>query len=279
MRTLQKAPDEKKGILDQGWMTFLLLFLFLILVAIFLIALKNPEFLTKLFKKESQVPPPPPPPRLLVPPIIISSALKIGNRKQETGNRKEKSESRKQKAESRKRSLFAFCLLPSAFYLLFPVSCFLFPVSCLLIVGCGYVSTSEYLSHIKSINIPMVTNRTVEYGLDEEVTKSITDRFRRRWGEGNDLLFTITITDFKYEPIKFDANNFPEQYSLIIKLDYTLEDRIEGKTISDKKDYIQRHDFYVVQGRGEEPENEKTAKERLLRELAEQLYSDLAEQW
>lgn len=125
----------------------------------------------------------------------------------------------------------------------------------------------------------MATNKTVEYGLDEEVTKSITDRFRRWKSEGNDLLFTITITDFKYEPIKFDANNFPEQYSLIIKLDYNLDDRIEGKVISEKKDYIYRHNFYVVQGRGEEPENEKTAREKLLRELAEQLYSDLAEQW
>lgn len=232
----RKDLNQNRGILDRGWMTFLLLLLLLALVAIFVIALKNPELLTKPFKREPEAPSPP---KLIVLPMIISS---VG---------------RKRNSTSPHRLII----------LLFPL------------VACGYVSTSEYLSHIKTINIPMATNRTVEYGLEGEVTKSITDRFRRRWGEGNDLMFTITITDFKPEPIKFDTNNFPEQYSYMIKLDYTLEDRVQNKVISDKEGYVQRHNFYVVQGRGEEPETEKIAREKLLEELAEQLYSDLAEQW
>jgi len=149
------------------------------------------------------------------------------------------------------------------------------------ILSCGYVSTSNYLKHIETINIPIVTVETpeVEYGFDEQVTNALRDRFRSKWQEGGDSALTITIKDYRIDPIRFDANNQPEQFRMRLFLDYNFYDNKKDKIIDSKKDYVQTHDFFVVSGIGEEPETKEVATEKLVKELCDDLYSSLAEQW
>ena len=86
-------------------------------------------------------------------------------------------------------------------------------IPCLLltavIFSCGYYSTSNYLPHIDTINIPLVTVETpeVDIGFDEQVTQALRDKFRSKWQEGGDSVLTMTIKDYRIDPISFDANN------------------------------------------------------------------------
>ncbi|MCD6505440.1 LptE family protein [Candidatus Poribacteria bacterium] len=149
----------------------------------------------------------------------------------------------------------------------------------LTLLGCGYVTKSNYLPHIKSIYIMPVENQSPLFEDEEALTEALRREFRKKWGPGGDSTLKVTIKEFKVEPISFDVNNFPEQYRMTLVIDYTFEDNVKKRIIDSKQDYVESHDFYVVQGRGVEPETEEEAKAKLIEELARDLYNNLAEQW
>ena len=155
------------------------------------------------------------------------------------------------------------------------------------ILSCGYVSTSSYLEHIKTITVSRVDiqDPDIAYDVtsgrpyDEIVRESLNRRFNQKWRDGNDSQLDLTILDYRLEPWSYDANNQPEQFRMSLVIDYTFTDRVRNKIIDRKDNYVQIHDFYVVSGRGEQPETREEAKARLIQELTDDLYSTLAEQW
>lgn len=160
------------------------------------------------------------------------------------------------------------------------------PSFCLLLIpllpafiSCGYVTKSAYLEHIRSIYIAPVENQSPLFEDEEALTEALRSEFRRKWVQGGDAALKITVKDFKVIPISFDASGFPEQYRMSIVIDYVFEDNVKKRIIASKQNYVQTHDFYVVQGRGAEPETEEEAKDKLIKELARDLYNNLAEQW
>jgi len=159
----------------------------------------------------------------------------------------------------------------SAFFCLLAVGAFA--------VGCGYVSESAYLKHIRSIRIPPIQNQTILFELEEELTTALRARFQSKWTEGDDAILLVTAHNYEIRPIGYDVNNFPEKYRMVIVLDYEFRDNVRAKLIDAKRDYEYHHDFYVVSGRGEPPEDEVTARKRLLSDLVDELYYTLAEQW
>jgi len=155
----------------------------------------------------------------------------------------------------------------------------LIPLLSALLISCGYVTKSAYLEHIRSVYIAPVENQSPLFEDEEALTEALRSEFRRKWVQGGDATLRITVKDFKVIPISFDANGFPEQYRMSIVIDYVFEDNVKKRIIASKQNYVQTHDFYVVQGRGAEPETEEEAKDKLIKELARDLYNNLAEQW
>jgi hypothetical protein len=145
--------------------------------------------------------------------------------------------------------------------------------------GCGYVSVSSYLEHIRSVQIPPVVNQTVVFELEQELTDALITRFTRSWSRGSDSTLLVTVHDYGYRPIRYDVNNFPEQYRMTVLIDYEFRDNVRGRVLHRRTDYAFDHDFYVVAGRGETPEDEPTARKRLVEDLADELYHTLAEEW
>ena len=155
-----------------------------------------------------------------------------------------------------------------------------------VIVGCGYVSTSSYLEHIKTIRISRINiqdtdimfDTTSQQPYDEIITEKLIEKFNQKWRDGNDAELNLTILDYRLEPLDFDASNQPTQFRMSLEIEYEFIDRVQNKIIDKKDNYYQVHDFYVVQG-FEPPETREEAKTRLIEELTEDLYSQLAEQW
>ncbi len=159
-------------------------------------------------------------------------------------------------------------------------------IASLISQGCGYVSTSSYLKHIETITIPRITIDEVTTTeipelteFEDQVTTIVQRKFATKWKEGNDSLLTIRIKDFIVEPIALDANNNPEQLRMSLILDYSFLDRVKNKVVDAKEQYVQAHDFYIVEGRGDPPETIEFAMTQLIQELADDFYSRLAEQW
>ena len=155
-----------------------------------------------------------------------------------------------------------------------------------VVLGCGYVSTSDYLNHIKTITIspieiqdPDFTFDTAGNPHDEIIRDALIDRFNQKWRDGNDSQLDVIILDYHLEPYRYDANNQPEQFRMSLEIEYEFRDRKQNKIIDRRDSYIQIHDFYVVSGQGEPPETREEAQKRLIQELVDDFYSTLAEQW
>ena len=154
-----------------------------------------------------------------------------------------------------------------------------------VISGCGYVSTSDYLSHIKSITIspieiqdPDFTFNTANDAHDEIIRNALIDRFNQKWRDGSDAQLDIIVLDYDLRPYSYDANNQPEQFRMSLEIEYEFRD-LQSKIIDRRDSYFQIHDFYVVSGQGEPPETLEEAQRRLIQELVDDFYSTLAEQW
>ena len=152
--------------------------------------------------------------------------------------------------------------------------------------GCGYVSTSDYLNHIKTITISPIEIQDPDFTFDsagnahdEVVRNALINRFNQKWRDGSDARLDVIILDYDLRPYSYDANNQPEQLRMTLEIEYEFRDQKQNKIIDRRDNYVQIHDFYIVQGLGEPPETLEEAQKRLIDELVDDFYSTLAEQW
>lgn len=164
--------------------------------------------------------------------------------------------------------------------------CFLVIFS-IVVIGCGYVSTSSYLEHIKSINIPPieVNDADIAYDnvsqrpFDEVIHEKLTERFNRKWNDGNDSELIIKIQDYDIKEHGFGPSGNVELVRMSLQVEYQFVDRVRNNIIEKRDNHVQIHDYYVVENRGEPPETTDQAKNLIIEELIEDLYNQLAEQW
>ena len=155
------------------------------------------------------------------------------------------------------------------------------------VVGCGYVSTSSYLEHINSINIrPVEVNHAdIAYDnvsqrpFDEVIHENLSERFNRKWNDGNDSELTIKIQDYYIKEHGFGPSGNVELVRMRLQVEYQFIDKVRNNLIEKRDNHVQIHDFYVVENRGEPPETVDQAKNLIIEELIEDLYNQLAEQW
>ena len=152
---------------------------------------------------------------------------------------------------------------------------------CPFIWGCGYKTRSASLSHLNSVSISPIGNETVEYGLEDSLLDELKLEFSKQanWTEGTDSVFTGTIKDYEIFILSLDQNNQPEQYRMILGMAFVFEDLKRSKVLRDEKSYEKIHDFYVVPDRGEPPETLKEAKDKLVKETAEDIVSSIVKEW
>ena len=153
--------------------------------------------------------------------------------------------------------------------------------------GCGYVSKSEYLEHIKTIRITPVEildadfayDNTSQRPYDEVIHEKLTERFNRKWRDGNDAEFTMRIQDYNVKEHGFGPNGEVELVRMTLQVEYQFIDRVRNNIIEESDNYLQVHDFYIVPNRAEPMETGEQARNLIVEELIEDLYNQLAEQW
>lgn len=156
-----------------------------------------------------------------------------------------------------------------------------------VISGCGYVSKSEYLEHINTIRIPPIEildadfayDTTSQRPYDEVIHEKLTQRFNRKWRDGNDSEFTMRIQDYNLIEHGYGPNGEVELLRMTLQIEYQFIDRVRNTIIEESDNYLQVHDFYVVPNRAEPMESPQQAKGLMVEELIEDLYNQLAEQW
>ena len=179
------------------------------------------------------------------------------------------------------------CLRSYLNFTLFALLSFSLLASLSMIIGCGYVSTSSYLEHIRTINIPPIViddpdffyDNVSQRPFDEVIHEKVIQRFNRKWNDGNDSELTIRIRDYDIKEHGFGPSGNAELLRMSLQVEYQFIDKVRNNRIAQTDNHLQIHDFYVVDNRGEPPETLDQAKTLIIEELIEDLYNQLAEQW
>ena len=154
-----------------------------------------------------------------------------------------------------------------------------------LISGCGYVFKSASLEHINTIRIAPVEILDADFAYDnasqrpydEVIREKLTQRFNRKWRDGNDSEFTMRIQDFDIREHSYGSQGKVEMVRMTLQIEYEFLDRVRNNMIAQTDNHLQVHDFYIVQGRAEPPETIEEAKVHIVDEMVEDLYNQLAE--
>jgi hypothetical protein len=166
-------------------------------------------------------------------------------------------------------------LQKSLYYLLF----FLFSILFLL-SGCGVYSFSgSGVSGIKTIAIPLFDNQTEQYGIREDLTTNIADRFV----QDNtlkvvnekiaDSILKGTITKYTRDAYTYDENENIKEYIVRVWVNASFEEKKNNKVLW-KEDSLQGWGIYSAQD-----ETEDLGKQRALAKLAEDIVNKTVKGW
>ncbi len=168
-----------------------------------------------------------------------------------------------------------FCLLLSAFCLL------LFP-------ACGYHvagTATRIPPDVKTIAVPAFKNMSSTFRIEQQVTSAVTRELLERTHyrilpnpPDADAVLKGTIKDVRSRAIAFDINT-GRATSLQIRVlaDVQLQDLHSHKILFANSNYVFREEYQVSEATSQLFEEDKSALDRLSRDLARTLVTDILE--
>lgn len=162
--------------------------------------------------------------------------------------------------------------------------------------GCGYTTRSLLPSNYKSIYVDNFTNsvnvtaeqsnvrmyRGYRPGMEIELTKAVIDKFifdgnlRAAPEEKADLLLKGSLTDFKRDALRYDANDNVEEYRLKLIVTMELEDQRTGKTVWTEKGFAGETTYRTT---GPLAKSDSTAVTDAITDLARRIVERTVEAW
>jgi len=177
-------------------------------------------------------------------------------------------------------------LKKSVYGLLSTVYCMLFFFS-----GCGYYSFSgSSVSGIKTVAVPLFDNQTEEYGIKENLTEAVANRFVKdntlkvvNEKRADSILHGV-ITKYIRESHTFDEQENIKEYVVRIWVKVWFEEE-KSKKIIWKDDNMEGWGIYCVKdcvdesGNPKSDETEDDGKQRAIEKLAEDIANRTVKGW
>lgn len=124
---------------------------------------------------------------------------------------------------------------------------------CLLLpaLGCLTVERSVLTQHGNRVRIPMVTNKTLEYGAEELLTDVLVTHFARDGrivvvDTAPDLILEATLTEYHLAGFEFDEDDRIVGKRLTVKLQAGLVSAQTGAVIFPARDFESSGTFYAL---------------------------------
>ena len=183
----------------------------------------------------------------------------------------------------------ARCLLPSAYCLLPAACCLVLTAFCLLLFpACGYHvagTASRLPPDVKIIAVPAFKNLSSTFRIEQQVTSAVTREFLERTkfrilpnpGDA-DAVLRGTIKDVRAHAITFDVNTGrATSLQVQVTAEVKLEDVHSHKLLFSNSNYVYREEYQVSESSSALFEEDKPALDRLSRDLARTLVTDILE--
>jgi outer membrane lipopolysaccharide assembly protein LptE/RlpB len=110
----------------------------------------------------------------------------------------------------------------------------------LLAVGCSYSLTGNLPAHIQTVQVERFRSMATEYGLDQELTATVTERLVEDGRlavvtSSPDARLSGTVTTFDRSAYSYTASETVEEYRLLISITAELVDLESDETILDEQ--------------------------------------------
>ncbi len=174
-------------------------------------------------------------------------------------------------------------------YPLHCASCLLLSVLCLLLFpACGYHiagTATRIPPDVKTIAVPAFKNSSSTFRIEQQVTSAVTRELLERTHyrilpnpPDADAVLKGTIKDVRARAITFDINT-GRATSLQIRVlaDVQLQDLHTHKILFANSDYVFRQEYQVSESSSQLFEEDSSALDRLARDLARTLVTDILE--
>jgi Lipopolysaccharide-assembly len=158
---------------------------------------------------------------------------------------------------------------------------------CLLVGGCGAYSFSSSLlpSHIKTIGIPLMENRTDRRDLATALADSLTEAFihdntlKVVDERDADAVVEGTILEYNRAPFTYDANENVQTYRVEIVLEARFVDVRKNSVLWEEKHLSQWDTYNFVAVGGQPAETEETAIGRVLAKIRDDILNRSIQGW
>lgn len=145
--------------------------------------------------------------------------------------------------------------------------------------GCAHTGPVAGLDGARTIAVPIVENRTYEYGAEERITDVLVQEFLRDGrlrvvsSEEADLRLQGTLVRYRLRPISFNADEQAIAFDLQTELKVKLIDQRSGKVLAEEQTFGDSGVFFL----SNRPEARR--EEQIYRRLAEAVISRLLDDW
>lgn len=190
---------------------------------------------------------------------------------------------------ARRSGPIAHCPLPTAYCPLHTAYCLLLTAYCLLFFpACGYHvagAATRIPPDVKTIAIPAFKNMTITFRIEQQLTSAVTREFLERTHyrilpnpADADAVLEGTVKDVRARAITFDVNTgIATSLQVQVTSDVKLVDRHSHKTLFSNSNYVFREEYQVSETPAALFEEDKPALDRLSRDLARALVTDILE--
>ena len=176
----------------------------------------------------------------------------------------------------------ARCSAPTAYCLVLTAYCLLFATAC------GYHEAGQATRippDVKTISVPAFKNMSSTFKIEQQVTSAVTREFLERThyrilpnAADGDAVLKGTIKEVHSRAITFDTHTgLATSLQVQVIADVKLEDVHSHKLLFSNSNYLFREEYQVSETPSALFEEDKPALERLSRDLARMLVTDIIE--
>ena len=158
-----------------------------------------------------------------------------------------------------------------------------FVVPAVLLAACAYTfNPSSIPGHIRTLEIPVADNQTLEVVLAEEITNALSERFVRDNSlqvvqSDADAVLECSIVGYQHRVFTFDETQTAKEYVVIMTVDMTLRDRVKGKEIWDEEGVTGTATYALDDDEGVTTEEE--ARVLAIKHIVDEALSKTVEGW
>ena len=145
--------------------------------------------------------------------------------------------------------------------------------------GCVHTGGVALPDNPRTIAVPIVENRTLEYGAEERITDVLVQEFLRDGRlevvprRAADLQLEATLVRYRLRPLSYNAEEQAIAFELETRLLATLTDRRSGEVLLQDEPFEEKGVFFL----SNRPEARR--EEQIYRRLAEGIIARLLDDW